>query len=278
MANINDKKREAELHNVLKEGIVVALHVQGKSYQGIAGIVDDSYSYVSRIVVRDIELAKRFNPEIVEKIMEAARKISDNKTYCVELVRLAEDAKQKVHNGPIISTEAIDIFYRKTYAETLASIWEKFTHNLPANIFKYQPMVVAAKTTLDGKMFVLPKEILPVQIRETHSSKRPYLALGFEAGELEMCDENAGQLTIPVQSICKTYSTTKKKFKGKIPPLESLAREQVRILCVDYFKRNNYDFGRDLRDQIDKRVLEQIAPVALKKRIQLAGNGLYRNS
>ncbi len=278
MANINDKKREAELYNILKEGIVVALHTQGKSYQGIAGIVDDSYSYVSRIVVRDIELAKRFDSETVEKIMEAARKISDNKTYCAELVKLAEDAKQKAHKGAIISTEAIDIFYKKTYAESLASIWEKFTQNLPAHIFKYQPMVVAAKTTLEGKMFVLPKEILSVQIRETHSSKRPYLALGFEAGELEMCDENSGQLTIPVQSICKTYSAIKKKFKGKIPPLESLAREQVRILCVDYFKRNNYDFGRDLRDQIKERVLAQIAPVALKKRIQLAGNGLYRNS
>jgi hypothetical protein len=278
MTNISYEKRVQELISALKDGFVVALHADGKSYQKIAGIVDDSYNYVSRVVVRDIELAKRFNPEIVEKITEAARKISDNKTYRVELEILTESAKQKICDGAIISTEAIDIFYKKAYAEGMMNLWAKLNHSEPAHILKYQYEVIEPKKTLEGRLMVIPKTVLPVSVRDTKTAKRPYLALSYEKGTVELCDEEAGMLVLKVRAICKTHSRLKKNTKQPVPFMQSLQHEQVRTICIDYFKRNGYDIGIDLHKQIQTRALDQIAPVALQKRIQLAGNGLYRNS
>jgi hypothetical protein len=278
MTHINEKKREAELQNALKEGIVVALHTQGKSYQGIARIVDDSYNYVSRIIVRDIELAKRFNLEIVEKINEAARKILDNKTYRVELERLAESARQKTLTGQVLSNEAIDIFYKKAYAEGMMNLLMKLNNSEPAYILKYQYEVIEPKKTLEGRLMVIPKTVLPTSVRDTKTAKRPYLALGYEKGFVELCNEDAGMLVLKISAIGKTHPRLKKNTKKPVPFVQALQPEQVRTICIDYFKRNGYDLGMDLHKQIQARTLDLIAPVALQKRIQLTGNGLYRNS
>lgn len=278
MANINGKKREAELISSLKQGIVVALHSQGKSYHRIAGIVDDSYSYVSRIIVRDVELTKRFEGSIAEQIMEAAKRISDNKTFSAELEQLAETIKQDIDGGPVINRQAINIFCKRMYAEAIAGLWARLEENQPAHILKYQREVIDAKRSLEGRLIVAPKEIMPANIRETKNAKRPYLVLGHERGAAELCDEEAGMLALKVRSISKQDKRARENAKNAVPRLQSLHHEQVRVICADYFKRNGYDLRIDLQKQIQERALHEIAPVAHKQRTQLAGSGLYKNS
>jgi hypothetical protein len=277
MTKITYEKREAKLVEAIKEGIVVALHEQGKTYLRIAGIVNDTYNNVARIVVRDMELNKRFNTKISEQIKAAAQRISDNETYRAEVKKLADLATQEAPKGPIINQQAIDIFCKRMYAESMARLWDKITHNIPAHIFKYQSVVVGSKTTLEGKMFVLPKAIMPEKLIDTKESKRPYLALGYERGKLELCDENAEAYKAPMKCLTKSHLLAR-KAKKEIPALESLTQEQIRIICLAYFKRNGYNLQKSLSEQIRERSLAEIAPLAQKERTQLAGSSLYRKS
>ncbi len=275
MANISDETREEWRINELKRGIVMALHDQGQSCQRIARLVGDSYNYVSRVVSRGVELGKRFEPWIVEQIIESAQRMTSFETYRSELESLAQQTKTEAHNGPIINQKAITIFCQRMYAERMEDLWIRIKNNKPAHIFKYQNIVIAPKVTLEGKLIVVPKDVLPASVRDTHVAKRPYLALAYEKGKVELCDENADMLSIRVVGIGNLHPRARKNATDRVDPMRSLPHEQVRIICVDYFKRNGYDLIANLHEQIEGRALDQIAPVVLQQRLQLVGR-LYR--
>ncbi len=278
MANIGSKRQEKQRVNALKEGIVLALHNQGKPRLWIAKTMEDNYNLVCRVIGRGISLEKRFELSVVEQLVAAARRIADFDTYQIELNRIAEQTKQEAQHGPVINTQAINISCRKMYAERMADLWARLSKKEQAYIFKYQNTVIDPKNTLEGRLVVVPKDVLPAAVRGTHSAERPYLALTYERGEVELCDEDASTISLRIKGIGKLHPRTRKNAKNPVSPMQSLLPEQVRVICADYFKRNGYNTITDLHKQIEERALDQIAPIVLKQRTQLAGSALYRKS
>jgi hypothetical protein len=278
MGNIGSKRQEKQRIQELKEGIVLALHNQGKPRQWIAKTIDDKYNLVCRVIGRGISLEKRFEPAIAEQLVTAAQRIADFSTYQIELDRISEQTKPSPERGPRISMQAITISYKKMYAERMADLWAGFQTNKPSHIVKYQDTVIAPKIALEGRLMVIPKEVLPVSVRDTRAAKRPYLVMMYEGGRAELCDEEAGTVRIKIRGIGTLHKLARKNAKNPVLPLQALLSEQERIICIDYFKRNNYDMRGDLYLQIRERALNQIAPVALQERLQLPSRALYRET
>lgn len=260
---VRTERLEKRLANEIKYGIARAFHEKGKAPKWIAAVMGIKRNSVGGTINCIADL-NRMPPWLYEEIVQVVDKVNDNKGYVAEFRRLVKLATSKSEDESKVNESKILAMYRRLYATGMANLWCNSIARKPAEIFYYQPKVVSPRETLEGKFWRLPEGVLPQKVRALPNAKRPYLGLNFDDNLLRLCDEDAGTIKVKVIGIPKIHSK-----KIVVPELASLSSESVKKICFEYFRRHNYDVHQDVKQQIEKRYKDEIAPAVMRAHIQL---------
>lgn len=263
MAKPSAKRLEDRLVNEIRYGIARAFHDQGKPIGWIANVMGMKRNSVGGTINSIADLSQ-LPPLIREQIIRVAKEVKDNNEYECELKMIVEMAKaQQSDDESKFDEQKVLSSFKRMYAQEMADLWYRLKTNQPAEIFIYQKKVVSPRETLEGKFWIVPKDVLPRDVKKINAN-RPYLGIHFDDDTLQMCDEDSGSLVINIIGVQKTYSK-----KEVIPKPLTIDAKAVRNFCYEFLQRNNYDLHRDLGQQIQERHKNELTPATMHEHVQL---------
>jgi len=265
---VKPKRLEKRLVNEIKYGIARAFHEKGKAPKWIAAVMGIKRNSVGGTINCIADL-NRLPSWLYEQIVEITDTVNDNKAYVREFKRLVVLAKSKSDDETTVNESKILSSYRKMYAAAMADLWCGSIAGKPAGIFNYVQTVVSPRDTLEGKFWMLPEDVL--QDKASPHAERPYLGLNFDDNLLRLCDEDAGTIMVKVIGVPKTGYK-----KIVVPKPTPLSPASVRKICFEYFERHKYDMRKELKQQIENRYKDELAPVVMRTHVQLLQPN-YRN-
>jgi len=265
MARLKEEKRYHMLVDEIKSGLARALVELRKPMSWVADVLGYEKHEIIRALSKVQNLSSRFEPWILEQITEAATRIENSKNALKELETLVVQAESSVPKEDEVDEHAIKLSYTRMYAGKMAEAWYELGQGRQESFFRYQPIVVAKQTALEG-IFLLAPEVTKIS---SLTAGLPYLSIAYDKSIANVCDEDANTAQLPIKRISCYHSLARKKAKDRIAYFEQVSREEARAFCEGYFTRKQYDLNADLHKQIKERLYKEGSALSLHSRLLL---------
>jgi hypothetical protein len=204
-----------------------------------------------------------FSPKFIEKAGEAAVRIrrgqSDFRSESKALFGYAKKY-EPVGRELYVDPEKVRLQQRLMYALGMAELYAA-SRNGGADIYQFKDRLEGKYTEYEGRFFMLPPGVLSKEMQMSGSVARPFYALTYiqEKCKMVFLDEEGRETNqIPLLIRKKQYHrsgqavTLPKRYNGSFAPAVPCisGKEEVSDICIDFFRRHNYDISKNLRAQI----------------------------
>jgi hypothetical protein len=201
-----------------------------------------------------------FSPKFIEKAGEAAVRIRRGQSgFRSESSALFDYAKKNETVGKemYVDPEKVRLHQKTMYALGIADLYAA-SKNGGAAIYQFKDKLEGKYTDYEGVFFMLPPGVLPKEMQMSLSAARPFYALSYiqEKRRMVFLDEE-GKETNPIVLLImkKQFNRNgrvakQKKQEDFTPAAPCISGKDVSDICLDYFRRHNYDAKKDLRAQI----------------------------
>ncbi len=220
----------------------------------LARISGMSPNTISRLTNLEFRPDANFSPKFIVKAGESADRIrhcrADYRSYYTHERKMLLKYAQK--NEPVgkemyVDPEKVLLQQKIMYALGIADLYAG-SMNGGADIYRFARELKGNYSDYEGKFFILPSNILSKKMQISPTASRPFYALTYiqEQRRMVFLDED-GKDTKPIEMRLKDENA---------PPVFCISGTNVSLICLEYFKRHNYDVNKELRAQIIETAIE----------------------